>query len=144
MLYSFTTHLNTKPPPLPSSPHLPRPQPPCSERQRLQLHRRRSDIPPKRHYAYDHTHHIRHIITVSGDIADSAAVDASVLFGFGDAGEGGGDKRRFEVCERGERRGAGGDGEEVDEFEDEEAGEGAAEVGDAGVVLVWFGQQRGL
>ena len=65
----------------------------------------------------------------------------SVLLGLEDAGEGLGDQvadetRRRVLGVRG--RVAGGAGEGVDEFEDEEAGEGAAEVGDAvHVVSKW-------
>lgn len=56
------------------------------------------------------------------------------------AGEGllGRDEGSFEVQGEGgawEGWDAGCDGEEVDEFEDEETGEGAAEVGYAGVLL---------
>ena len=54
-----------------------------------------------------------------------------MLFGFCDAGECGGDEFRgafgVDFCGM-----AGGNGEVINEFEDEEAGEGAAEVGDAG------------
>ena len=58
-----------------------------------------------------------------------------MLFGFCDAGEGGGYEGAFEVFRVGRGGGiwrvAGRDCEGVYEFEDEEAGEGAAEVGDA-------------
>lgn len=67
------------------------------------------------------------------NIANTTAVDAAVLFGFKDAAEGFGDEVAFEGIEirGGGGRVAGGDGEVVDEFEDEEAREGAAEVADA-------------
>ena len=59
-----------------------------------------------------------------------------MLFGFRDAGKGGGDGGRGEFQVKGGEDGGGrGDAgcarKGVDEFEDEEAREGAAEVGDA-------------
>jgi len=51
-----------------------------------------------------------------------------VLFGLEHAAEGFGDGVAFEVRGREGRRGAGGEAEHIHEFEDEEAGEGAAEV----------------
>ena len=59
-----------------------------------------------------------------------------MLLGFGDAGEGGGYKGTLEVFGGCEGWGAGRDGEDINEFEDEEAGEGTAKVGDAVVTLV--------
>lgn len=59
-----------------------------------------------------------------------------MLLGFQHAAEGLGDEVAFQRREVFGRDGggqAGGFCEEVDEFEDEEAGEGAAEVGDAGL-----------
>jgi hypothetical protein len=71
--------------------------------------------------------------TVLRDVAGSTAVDAAVLFGFNDTAE----RLRNEITlQRVEFRRSGGrlassDGESVDEFEDEESREGAAEVADA-------------
>jgi len=67
------------------------------------------------------------------DIAGSTAVDAAVLFGFNDTAEGLRDEIALEGVEFGRSGGrlASSDGESVDEFEDEESREGAAEVADA-------------
>jgi hypothetical protein len=67
------------------------------------------------------------------DIAGSTAVDAAVLFGFNDTAEGLRDEIALEGVEFGRSSGrlASCDGESVDEFEDEESREGAAEVADA-------------
>lgn len=112
-----------------SSPLFPA-QPPRPQRQRLQLHRRRPDKRPERHGADDDAQHVRDVVTVDGNITGPASVDAAVFFGLGDAGKGRCDG--VGCFERGGGRGrAGGDGEGVDEFEDEEAGKGAAEVGNA-------------
>lgn len=64
-----------------------------------------------------------------------------MLFGLCDAGEGGSDD--FGGAFWGYlSRMTGGDGEVVDEFEDEEAGEGAAEVGDAGDIISQSSQKE--
>lgn len=70
------------------------------------------------------------------DVAGAATVDAAVLLWFQSAGEGRGYEGVFEgFCGgRGGRGNAGGFGEEVDEAEDEVAGECTAEVADAGDV----------
>ena len=76
--------------------------------------------------------------TILRDIASTAAVDTAVLLSFEDAAEG----LCNEVSLQHVRfRSAGGwvascDGEGVDELEDEEAGESAAEVADAVKMLV--------
>lgn len=105
-------------------------QPPRPQRQRLQLHRRGSDIGPECHGPDDHAQDIRNVIPIDSNVARAASLDAAMLFHFCDAGKGGGDGGGG-CFERGGRRGAGSDGEGVDELEDEEAGESAAEVGDA-------------
>jgi hypothetical protein len=75
--------------------------------------------------------------TILRNVADSTTIDAAVLFGFGDTVE----WRRDEVAldhvefRRGSGRLASSDGESVDEFEDEESGESAAEVADAVKVI---------
>lgn len=79
------------------SPRLPSFQPPCSQRQCLQLHRCRPDVPPERHHAYYHTNYICNIISIPGDITASATVCAPVLLGLGDARERSGYKGEFEV-----------------------------------------------
>ena len=67
------------------------------------------------------------------NVADSTAVDAAVLFGFSDTAERLCDEIALEGVEfrRSGGRLASSDGESVDEFEDEESREGAAEVADA-------------
>lgn len=117
-LYNSILYLDAQTPgfPLIPSPGLLSSQPPCSQRQCLQLHRRRPNVAPKRHHAYYHTHYICDIVAVSRNIAASAAVYASMLLGFGDAREGSGDKGEFEVCRGFEGRVAGGDGEDIDKL----------------------------
>lgn len=105
-------------------------QPPRPQRQRLQFHRRGSDKGPECHGSDDDAQHIGDVVPIDGNVARAASLDAAVLLRFHDAREGGGDGVGGSF-RRGGRRGAGGDSEGVDEFEDEEAGEGAAEVGDA-------------
>lgn len=75
--------------------------------------------------------------TVSRDIAGSTAVDAAVLFGFNDTAKWLCDEIALKGVEFGRSGGrlASSDGEGVDEFEDEESREGAAEVADA-VMLI--------
>ena len=109
-------------------------QSPRSERQSLQFQGGRLDKGPEGHGSYDHTQDVGDVVAIPSDIAGSAAVDTAFLVCFQSAGEGGRDKGVFEGvggrwrC----RRYAGGFCEEVDEFEDEEARECAAEVGHAG------------
>lgn len=69
------------------------------------------------------------------DVAGAAAINAAVLLWFKRAGEGGCHEGVLEgFCGRWSCRGnAGGFGEEVDEAEDEVAGECAAEVADAAI-----------
>jgi hypothetical protein len=71
--------------------------------------------------------------TILRNVADSTTIDAAVLFGFGDTVEWRRDEVALEHVEfrRGSGRLASSDGESVDEFEDEESREGAAEVADA-------------
>lgn len=109
-------------------------QPPRPQRQGLQPHCGRSDVQYKSDNTNDHTHHVGDVIPVPLDDTNPRAVNATVLLGFGHAGEGGGDEIAFEGLEilggfqrRIARRGRKG----VDEFEDEEAGECAAQVGNA-------------
>lgn len=99
----------------------------------MQLPRRRPYIHEKRDQAQQYTDYIGNIVSVSFDTADAASLYAAVFFGFEDAGEGGGDgcAAGFQVFRGEGGRVAGCNGEEVDEFEDEEAGKGAAEIGDA-------------
>jgi len=102
------------------------------------MQRLRLNEPPKRDAADNHTHHICNVIPVALNITRAAAGDAAVLVGFEGAAEGRGDQGGGEGGRRGRgggRRDAGRDCEVVDEFEDEEAREGAAEVGDAGEVV---------
>lgn len=114
--------------------------PPRPQRQRLQLQRRRLDEAPERDDADDDTHDIHNIVPVSLDVADAATGNAAVFVCAGRAREGGGfgEKGTLEFIVENvawSRRLAGGDGEVVDEFEDEEAREGTAEVGDAGSMI---------
>ena len=116
-------------------------QPPRPQWQRLQLHSCRPYI---RHESDDtdyHTHNVSDIISVSTDHAGSATVYAAVFFRFGDTGEGGSYEGPFEgggVGRRVRGRITGGNSEGIDELEDEETREGAAEVGDAThVSLIW-------
>ena len=111
-----------------------RDQPPRPQRQRLQPHRGRSDVQYKSNHADDHTHYIGDVIPIPLDDTNARAVNATVLLGLGHAGEGGGDEialKGLEILGGFEgwitRRGREG----VDEFEDEEAGECAAQVGNA-------------
>jgi hypothetical protein len=75
------------------------------------------------------------------DIASTAAVDTAVLLSFKDAAERLCNKVSLQHVRFGSARGwvAGGDGEGIDEFEDEEAGESTAEVADAvkGLVVLF-------
>ena len=78
--------------------------------------------------------------TILRDIASTAAVDTAVLFSFKDAAERLCDEISLQHVRFGSAGGwvAGCDGEGVDELEDEEAGESAAEVADAVRRLVWL------
>jgi len=124
--------------PLPSNHrHLPlsATQPPRLQRQPLQRQRPRPNKPHKRHHPHHDTYHIDNVISVLLDGADAAAFDTAVFVGFEGAveerGQGFGGVEFEGEAGRVGGRSAGGAGEVVDEFEDEEAGEGAAEVGDA-------------
>jgi hypothetical protein len=76
--------------------------------------------------------------TILRDIASTAAVDTAVLLSFKDAAERLCNEVSLQHVRFGSAGGwvAGCDGEGIDEFEDEEAGESAAEVADAGGRLV--------
>lgn len=109
-------------------------QPPSPQRQSLQLQRRGTDIAPESHHADDDAYNIGDVIPIPGDIARARAGEAAGFLRFEDAGEWRGDEVAFEgreVFGGFEGRVAGGEGEMVDEFENEEAGEGAAQIGDA-------------
>jgi hypothetical protein len=105
-------------------------QPPRPERQTLQLRGSRLDEHEERDCADDHAQHVGDIVAVAADLAHAAAVDAAVLLGLEGTGEGRGDEGVFEgVGGRGDGRwNAGGLGEEVDQLEDEEPGEGTAQI----------------
>jgi hypothetical protein len=105
---------------------------PRSQRQTLQLQCLGLDKAPESYYTDDNAEHIDNIISIGSDAAGSAAVHANMAIVLESAGEGFGDKITLEVG-----RGDGGrcaccSGEHVDEFEDEEAGECAAEVANTG------------
>jgi hypothetical protein len=91
------------------------------------------DKAPESDYTNNDAKYVYDVITISSDIASSASVDTNMTVIFEGAGEGFGDQVALEVG----RWDGGGctccGGEHVDEFEDEEAGESATEVGDAGV-----------
>lgn len=72
------------------------------------------------------------------DIACTAAIDTAVLLSFQDTAERLGNEIPLECVQFGSTGGwmASCDGEGVDELEDEESGESAAEVADAVIVLV--------
>ena len=102
--------------------------PPRSQRQTLQLQCLGLNKAPKSHYTNDNAKYIDNIISISGDIASTASVDTDMAIVLEGAGEGLGDQVAFEV---GWWDGSGCaccGSEHVDEFEDEEAGECAAEV----------------
>jgi hypothetical protein len=125
---------------------------PRAQRQLLQLERLRSDEQPKCHGADENAHDVDEVVayfysqhvdrcrkdrgverTILRNVANSTAVDAAVLFGFGDTVEWLCDEVAFEHVEFRRSRGrlASSDGESVDEFENEESREGTAEVADA-------------
>jgi hypothetical protein len=113
-------------------------QPPRPHRQRLQTPHDRLDVAPKRKHAHENAEHVDDVVAVGGDGAGATAVAAAQFVRFGDAGKGAGDGWALEEIGRrfGGGRRAGGDCEYVDEFEDEEFGECAAEVGYAVFSLV--------
>ena len=109
--------------------------PPRPQRQRLQLQRRGLDKAPERHNADDDTHDVHDVVAVGLDVADAAPLYAAVFLARGCAreGRGVGQERAAEFGGQDvvwPGRCAGCFCEEVDEFEDEEAREGAAEIGD--------------
>ena len=103
-------------------------QPPRSQGQRLQLHRRRSDIAQEGDDANDDADDVGDVIPIPFSSTGATAVQASMFLCFQSAGEGSGDEIGLEEVGfgRGGRRMAGGDSEVIDEFEDEETGECAA------------------
>jgi len=109
-----------------------RSNPPSPKWQALQLKNSRLDKQRERNHANQHTQNVRRVVSVVDDVTGAAAVDAAVLLWFQGAGEGGCYKGVFEgFCGGWGCRGdTGGFGEEVDEAEDEVAGECTAEVAD--------------
>jgi hypothetical protein len=109
-------------------------QPPRPQRQRLNAHHRRLNEPPESQHAHNNAQDVDDVVSVGGDVADAAAVEAAVPFVLERARKGLRDEGSLEEVGFGRQGGgrAGCLGEEVDGFEDEEAREGAAEVGDAG------------
>lgn len=102
--------------------------PPRPHGQTLQPQRRGLDESPKCDDAKNNAENIDNVVSISLRRAHPATGKAAVFVRFQDAGEGPGDKVALQVGRS--RRGwrAGCDGEGVDEFEDEVAGEGAAKV----------------
>ena len=100
--------------------------PPSPQRQRLQFPRGRFNKPPESNNADNHTHDIHNIISVPLDIAYSTPFQASVFLSCDGAAERVGYEGSFEVGRGGRGRDASCDCEGIDEFEDEEAGEGTA------------------
>jgi hypothetical protein len=85
---------------------------------------------PESDYSNDDAKYVYNVISISGDIASSTSIDANMTVVLKGAREGFGDQVALEVG-RWDRGGcACCGGEHVDEFEDEEAGESATEVGD--------------
>jgi hypothetical protein len=86
------------------------------------------DEAPESHYTDDDAKHVDNVISIGSDTAGSAAVHANMAIVLEGAREGFGDKVTLEVGRRDGGRCACCSGEHVDELEDEEAGECAAEV----------------
>lgn len=105
--------------------------PPSPQRQSLDPHDRGLDVPPKCNHANNDTKYVDNIVAIGCDIARSTAVNTAVLLMFQCAGERLRDEWTLEQIGFGwhGRRSAGRGCEHVDCFEDEEAREGAAEVG---------------
>jgi hypothetical protein len=106
--------------------------PPSPQRQALQMQSLRLDKAPECNYTDNNTKHIDNIISISSNTASTASINTDMAVILQSARERFGDEIAFEV-----RRGDGGrcaccGGEHVDEFEDEEAGECAAEVANTG------------
>jgi hypothetical protein len=106
--------------------------PPSPQRQALQMQSLGLNKAPESNYTNDNTKHIDNIISISSNTAGTTSIDTDMAVILKGAGERFGDQIAFEVW-----RGDGGrcaccSGEHVDEFEDEEAGECAAEVANTG------------
>ena len=102
---------------------------PSPQRQRLQLNSRRLNKPPERHHPYNHTDDIHHVIPIPTNIAHPSALYTPILCSSAGARKSLCDEGSFEFWGegvRGIRGDAGGNCKGVDEFEDEEAGEGTA------------------
>lgn len=112
-----------------------RSQPPRAQRQSLQFLCGRIDKHHKGDRTNQHAEHVGHIVSVTFDLARTAAVDTAVLFWLEGAGECSSDEGILERAGRGSDcwGKTGCDCEEVDEFEDEDAGECSAQVADTGV-----------
>lgn len=108
-------------------------QSPRSQRQTLQLGGSRLDEHEESNRADEHAQHVGDVIPVTADLTDAATVNTAVLLGLEGAGKGRGDEGVFQSVGGRSDGGwdAGGLGEEVDELEDEVAGEGTTQVGDA-------------
>jgi hypothetical protein len=84
---------------------------------------------PESNYTNDDAEDVYNVISISGDIASSTSVDTDMAVVLEGAGKGFGDQVAFEVGWWDGGGCAGCGCEHVDEFEDEEAGKCAAEVG---------------
>lgn len=116
-----------------------RTQSPCPQRQSLYPHNCGLDIPPESNDSNNDTQYVHNIVSVGRNIAHSATINATVLVALKRAREGLRDKRALEEVGLGRDGGwrACRGGEHVDGFEDEEARERAAEVGDTGTILAY-------
>lgn len=118
---------------------IPRRNPPSPKRQALQLDHSWLNKQHKRNHANQHTEDVSRVVSVVDDVAGATAVDAAILLWFESAREGGCHEGIFEgFCGGwGGRGNTGCFGEEVDETEDEVAGEGTAKIADAGDVNLY-------
>jgi hypothetical protein len=114
-------------------------QAPCLHRQGLNPHHRRLDVKGKCHCTHNNTQDVYNVVPIRGDVADTAAVNATMLVWLKCAREGLSDKITLEQLRFGResRWHARGVGEHVDELKNEETGECATKVGDPRMSLAY-------
>jgi hypothetical protein len=116
-------------------------QPPCPQRQSLQVQHLRLNVPKECGQAEEHTQNVHCVISVVDHLARSAPILAHLLVGLDGAREDISYQRAFQICLPSRARMARCHCERIHELQDKDPGKGSSEVANTKVAHVSFDSQ---